>query len=113
MPFHPTIDMAECKVTVDAGVCKMITTIKARMNGDSYVELDIDSDCPNILRLSWALKPEFAFTVVEAPMNSTQIYKIASEELPHAACPVPSGLIKAIEVAGELGIKRDVHMKIE
>jgi len=91
----------------------MITVIKAKMNDDGYVELEIESDCPNILRLSWVLEPEFAFSVVESPMNATQVYKTASEELPHAACPVPSGIIKAIEVAGELGIKRDVHIKIE
>jgi hypothetical protein len=105
--------MGQCKVTVDAGVCKMITVIKAKTNEDGFVELDIDSTCPNILRVSWALKPEFAFMVVEAPMNKTQVYKISSRELPHAACPVPSGIIKAIEVAGELGIKRDCSIKIE
>ena len=105
--------MGECKVTVDAGVCKMTTVIKAKMNADGYVDIEIDSECPNILRLSWGLKPEFAFVVVEEAMNKTQVYKLASRELPHAACPVPSGIIKAIEVAGELGIKRDVSIKIE
>ena len=105
--------MGQCKATVDAGVCKMVTVIDAVMNDDGYVELKIESECPNVLRLSWALKPEFAFMIVEAPMNTTEIYRIASEELPHAACPVPSGIIKAIEVAGDLGIKRDVHIKME
>jgi hypothetical protein len=105
--------MAECKVTVDAGVCKMVTIIKAKMNEDGYVELDIDSQCPNVLRMSWGLEPEFAFMVVEAPMNTTQIYKLASEEIPHAACPVPAAMIKAVEVAGDMGIKRDVSIKIE
>jgi hypothetical protein len=105
--------MGQSKVTVDAGVCKMITVINAKTNEDGEVVLEIDSDCPNILKLSWNLKPEFAFMVVEEAMNKTQIYKLASEDLPHAACPVPSAIIKAIEVAGELGIKRDVHMTIE
>ena len=105
--------MGECKATVDAGVCKMATVIKAAVNEDGYVELNIESDCPNVLRMSWGLEPEFAFMVAESPMNTTQVYKLASEELPHAACPVPSGIIKAIEVAGDLGIKRDVHIKLE
>ena len=105
--------MTDCKVTVDAGVCKMVTVIKASLNENGEVVTAIESDCPNIIRLSWALKPEFAFCVVEAPMNTTQVYKIASEEIPHTACPVPSAIIKAIEVAGELGLKRDVSIKIE
>jgi hypothetical protein len=105
--------MGECKVTVDAGVCKMITVIEAKMNEDGYVELNIKSDCPNILKMSWSLKPEFAFMVVEAPMNRTQVYGLASADIPHAACPVPSGMRKAIEVAGDLGLKRNVTITVE
>ena len=105
--------MGECKVTVDAGVCKMITVISARTNDDGEVVLDIQSDCGNVLRMSWGLKPEFAFCVVEEKMNKTNVYIQASEEIPHAACPVPSAVIKAIEVAGDLGLKRDVTIKIE
>jgi len=105
--------MGECKATVDAGVCKMITVIEAKTNDDGYVELKIESDCPNVLKMSWSLEPEFAFMVVESPMNRTRIYELASEDLPHAACPVPSAMIKAMEVAGELGLKRDVNIKIE
>jgi len=105
--------MGECKVTVDAGVCKKISVIEAKTNDEGYVELKVKSDCPNILKLSWSLEPEFAFMVVESPMNRTKIYELASEDIPHAACPVPSAMIKAIEVAGDLGLKRDVTMKIE
>ena len=85
--------MGECKATVDAGVCKMKTVIKAKTNDDGCVELTIESDCPNVLKMSWGLEPEFAFMVIEAPMNETQIYKAASEDLPRAACPVPSAVI--------------------
>jgi len=91
----------------------MITTINARTNEDDMVELDIQSDCPYVLKMSWALKPVFAFLVVEAPMCETDIYQLASKNLAHTACPVPSGILKAIEVAGELGIKRDAYIKIE
>ena len=105
--------MGECKVTVDSGVCKMITVINAKTNDLGEVVLDIQSDCGNVLRMSWGLKPMFAFCVVEERMCRTDVYKQASEELPHAACPVPSAIIKAIEVAGDLGLKRDVSIKIE
>jgi len=91
----------------------MITTINAKTNEDDMVELDIQSDCPYVLKMSWALKPVFAFLVVETPMCETDIYQLASKNLAHTACPVPSGILKAIEVAGELGIKRDASIKIE
>jgi len=43
----------------------------------------------------------------------TPFYKAADECLPHIACPVPCGFIKAMEVAAGLGLKRDVTFKIE
>ena len=43
--------MAECKVTVDAGVCKMKTVIIAKTNEDGEVELDIQSDCSKVLEM--------------------------------------------------------------
>ncbi|MCL2509664.1 MAG: hypothetical protein FWF07_01110 [Methanomassiliicoccaceae archaeon] len=104
----------ECKVTVDAGVCKFITVIIAKPNPDTgMVDLDIKSDCPNVLKMSWTLQSVCPYTEVEAAMSETETYKVASEALPHAACPVPCGVVKAIEVAGGLGLKRDVTIKIE
>ncbi len=104
----------ECKVTVDGGVCKMITTIEAKSNPDTgMVEIEIHSDCPNVLRMSWSIQPICPYTEVEGKMCETDVYKLASESLPHAACPVPCGMVKAVEVAGGLGLKRDVTIKIE
>ena len=104
----------ECKVTVDAGVCRMRTVIIAKANPETgMVDVELQSDCPNILKMSWAVKPICPYTEVEAPMNETDVYKLASDSVPHAACPVPCGIVKAIEVAGGLGLKRDVIIKVE
>ncbi len=103
----------ECTVTCDAGVCKMVTVIHAVQQDDATVKLDIESDCHNILKMSWRVKPVNPYTELEAPIFETDIYKWASEVLPHAACPVPCAMIKAIEVASDMGIKRDVSIKIE
>jgi hypothetical protein len=50
---------------------------------------------------------------VEEAMTKSEIYMLSSEAIPHTACPVPCGIIKAIEVAGGLGLKRDVTIKVE
>jgi len=104
----------ECKVTVDAGVCKMKTIIFAKANPDTgMVDIEIKSDCPNVLKMSWKLTSICPYSEVEAEMNKSEVYTLASDALPHAACPVPCGVIKAIEVAGDLGLKRDVTIKVE
>ena len=38
---------------------------------------------------------------------------VAYQHCAHAACPVPSGLVKAIEVAAGLALPKDVTMKRE
>jgi hypothetical protein len=104
----------KCKVTVDAGVCRMITVIDAVANEETgMVDLKIQSDCPNVLRMSWSVKSVCPYSEIEGAMNETEAYKLASEAIPHTACPVPCGMIKAIEVAGGLGLKRDVSIKVE
>ena len=75
------------------------------------VHLDIKSDCPNVLKLSWGLQPISAYSEVEANIHESEIYGLADECIPHAACPVMAGIIKAIEVAGGLGLKRDCSIR--
>lgn len=104
--------MTDCKICVDAGVCKMKTIITAKANDMGMVELDIKSDCPDVLKMSWGLEPISPYAEVESEFYKSEIYKLAQNApLPHTACPVPSAMIKAIEVAGDLGLKRDVTIR--
>lgn len=97
----------ECKVCVDAGVCKMKTLIIAKENDMGLVDIEIKSDCPNILKMSWKLESVSPYAEVEAEFHKSEIYKLANDAIPHTACPVPAGIVKAVEVAGGLGLKRD------
>ena len=63
--------------------------------------------------MSWRFKPVNPYTEIESPICESDIYKWANDVLPHAACPVPCALIKAVEVASDMGIKRDVSITIE
>ena len=103
--------MTDCRVCVDAGVCKMRTLITAKDNGMGLIELDIKSDCPNILKMSWKLEPMSPYAEVEAEFSKSTIYKLANDAIPHTACPVPSAMVKALEVAGDLGLKRGVTIE--
>ncbi|MBQ3685239.1 MAG: ABC transporter ATP-binding protein [Candidatus Methanomethylophilaceae archaeon] len=105
----------ECTVTVMAGVCAMTTKIHAKMNDDMSVTLEIETDCPQIKK---GLEAEpipvgMPWDEVGTPMIESGIYKWASEHLRHTACPVPCCVIKAIEAAGGLGLKKDPVIKIE
>ncbi len=97
---------------VDAGVCKMKTVIRAVQSDDMMVGISIDSDCHNILKMSWGIKSINPYTEIESKICETDVYKRANETLPHAACPVPCAIIKAVEVASDMGIKRDATITI-
>lgn len=103
----------ECTVRVYAGTCGMISRIRAQADDMGTVSLKIESDCHHILKMSWGLQPMFPYGEVEAPMGDTEIYKLATKSLPHAACPVPCAMMKALEVAGDMGIPRDAEIVFE
>ena len=89
----------------------MKTRIHAVQQEDMMVKIDIESDCHHILKMSWRVGPVNPYTEVEASILETDIYKWASQVLPHAACPVPSAMIRAVEVSSDMGVKRDAAIK--
>ena len=106
--------MSDCTVTVEPGPCKMTAAIHAKMADDMmHVEVSIDTPCKMIQKFSETLKPVGAYDEFSLPMVQNPVYICASECISHSACPVPAAVLKAIEVAADLGLKRDVTMKIE
>jgi hypothetical protein len=105
--------MTECKVTVDAGACKRTTVITAVGDDMGVVTVTLDTDCEYLQKMAEHLEPITSYMEVEIPISTTVTYKLANDHLPHAACPVPCGIIKAVEVAGDLGLKKHVSINIE
>ncbi len=100
------------KAEIFSGVCGFTTQVEARKNGDGHVALSIASDCKAINRLGTALTEvdpfrEFTFRG-EGPLT----LQMASKYCSHAACPVASGIIKAVEVEAGLALPADVTIKI-
>ena len=109
-----SIPMSECNITVEPGVCKMNAKIHAEPSEDMMsVVVTIDTPCKMVKAFAEALKPVGAYDEFALPMVQNPVYKTASEHISHSACPIPSAVLKAIEVAADLGLKRDVSFKIE
>jgi len=100
------------RAEIVAGICGFKTVVEAHMQ-DGRCVLAIDSDCEAIQRLAVELtevKPlqEIGFKRGEGP----SVFAVASEHCRHAACPVPVGIIKAIEVAADLALPADVVIRL-
>ena len=88
------------KVQVNPGVCGFTVLVKVEKDKDRNFHVSLDTECEMVKKL----EEEISFLECRAPFSAilhNPVYRSASKNLKHAACPVPSGILKAIEV--ELG----------
>lgn len=103
----------ECTVVVDPGVCRLKTVIVAKMDMETMgVTYKVESDCASVRKVAEHLGTINPYTEIGSKMFDSTIYKTCNEYISHLACPVPSALVKATEVAGGLGLKRNVTFNI-
>lgn len=101
------------KAEINSGICGFVAHVEAKADPDNprCVYLTIESECKAVQRMAAQLTQvdpykEFSFR------GSPQILQAAPQCLSHAACPVPSGIIKAVEVAANLALPADVTIKL-
>jgi hypothetical protein len=100
------------KAEIDAGVCGFHTTCIATKSADGTVHLDIESGCKSVLKLAEQIKDVEPFKEAFWRRSMPTILQNAPQCLAHPACPVPSGIIKAIEVEAGLALPRDVTITV-
>lgn len=99
------------KAEIFAGICGFNTTVQTHMNGRTC-QLEIQSECKAIQRLAENLTEVDPFKEISFRRQLPQTYEAAHQYCSHAACPVPSGIIKAIEVEAGLALPKDVTIRI-
>ena len=100
-------------VKVVSGICGMITEIRATADERlATVKLDIDSGCENIQNLASELDVVKPFEEIAFRGEGPKTLRLAAAHCKHAACPVPSGIIKAVEVASGLALPKDAVIQV-
>jgi hypothetical protein len=100
------------KAEICSGICGFTTTVEAQKGGSGQVLLAIESECKAVRGLAAELTQvdplrEFTYRG-EGPLT----FQLAAKHCNHAACPVPVGIIKAIEVEAGLALPADVSIKL-
>jgi hypothetical protein len=98
--------------TIHAGICGFTTTVVAQTEDDA-VKLTITSDCQAIQKLAEHLQSVNPYKEISFRRAIPQTYQEAMKYCSHAACPVPAGIIKAVEVEAGLALPADVSIQIE
>ena len=102
------------KVEVLAGVCGMQTLIEAQLLDDGQtVRIAVESPCDGVVKLVEQLGDVDAYREITFRREGPRVLKLAPECLPHPACPVPSAIVKAVEVAAGLALPRDVTITVK
>jgi len=98
-------------VEIFSGICGFSTTVEARMAG-RHCALSIVSGCENVKNLSAELTEVAPLREIMYRGEGPLTFKLAAKHCPHPACPVPAGIIKAVEVAAGLALPADVTIKV-
>ena len=99
------------KAEIFSGICGFNTTVEAQSNG-SGCDIGIESECPSIQKLAAGLTHMDPFQEISFRGEGPMVFRLATQLCPHTACPVPVGIIKAIEIASGLALPADVHIKL-
>ncbi len=94
------------RARIDAGVCGFITDVAATSDDGQTVTLSITSTCPHVMNAAPDLTVVDAYEEIFKKPVETTSYAVLSEHLPHVACPVYTGVLKAIEAAANLALPR-------
>ena len=100
-------------VNVMSGICGMITEIRAS-SGETQgkVRLDINSRCEGIQRLAQELKIVNPMEEISFKGQGPRTLRMAAKHCKHTSCPVPSGIIKAIEIASGLALPKNASIQV-
>jgi len=96
---------------INPGNCGFVATVQAKMNG-ALCDLTIHSECPAIQKLAAELKQVNPYQEISFRRAMPEILQKGAQFCTHAACPVPVGIIKAVEVEAGLALPTDVTIKL-
>ena len=103
------------KAIIDAGICGEETIVEAsKLEENGYdISRKIESSCPFVQNLAEELTEVNAFNQISFRRGMPEILEKGSEHCTHAACPVPVGIIKTVEVSAGLALPKDASIKLE
>jgi len=99
------------KAEIHSGICGFSTTVETKMNGGKCA-VSIESECSAIKRMAEHLPEVDPFREFTFRGEGPETFDMAAEYCSHAACPVPVGIIKAVEIEAGLALPSDVTIKL-
>jgi hypothetical protein len=100
------------EVNVNPGICGLNTLIKVDSDDMQNASVETISDCPYIKKIGQELTEVDGYEECFSKFGESMIYSLSKKYCKHVACPVPSAILKGVEVACGLALPKDVEIKI-
>ena len=97
------------KIKINPGACGMEVMVAVTQKDQNTFTVSITSECKMVEKLGQELN-ELAMMDAFRHLLVNPVFVKGAACLKHAACPVPSGILKALEVEAGLNVPRDVTM---
>lgn len=95
------------KVRINPGVCGFPAVVEIEKKKGKKFSVKISSECEMVEKMGKEIA-ELAFMDAFKGILDNPVYKKGSRCLKHVSCPVPSGILKALEVEAGLAVPKDV-----
>ena len=100
-------------VNVDPGACRLHSKVIGWIDDDGKLRVHITSDCKSVVELGKRLHPLDVMEVFRMPYSENSVYVEAGKTLKHSTCAVPLAVLKCLEAAGGMAVKKDVHLTFQ
>ena len=94
-------------LSVDTGACRFPARVECWLE-DGLLRCSITSDCKYVRDFAAALEPMEPMEVLRMPYAENKVYITGGRTLKHSTCPIPMAVLKGLEAAAGLGLKRDI-----
>ena len=97
------------KAVIQPGACGMPATVEVVKKDSKTYLLKISSECEMVVKLGREV-PELTIMDAFKRLLDNPVYRKGATCLKHVACPVPSAILKALEVEAGLNLPKDVSI---
>ena len=97
------------KVIVDSGICGFSVTITAEKGKGKKIRVSIETECEMVKKMADEIHVLDMMAVFTRFLENP-VYRSASKHLKHVTCPVPCGILKAMEVEAGFALPKDVSI---
>jgi hypothetical protein len=96
---------------ITSGVCGFSARVRTQRDG-TKVGVTIESECQAIQDLAAELTEVDPFQEITFRGSGPRSLELGAKHCYHTACPVPVGIIKAMEVEAGLALPKDAVIKV-